>query len=766
LVGIYSIADPVPAKTFQHSLEKHPGTYKTFEKIFSRKQVFQLRNYYINLNRQIQKFGEEPVLIDSSLTDKSRRNLEILFKNYGFLDNNTRYNIRPLSEIKAEVRYGIVEKKRFLIDSVDWNIASEYPRKLYRQVKTELQTRPGKFYNRNYLVKDREFLTRYFRDHGIYDFQSSYIFYDVIRNDSLPLLKLKARIANKIIQQADSIYEKPFLPHRYDSIQVVIASGRKNILTTHLREETYDSIRFIYTTTRFFRPRLLNEAILLKPGNLYSDKNLILTRKQLYFLDNFRQVYVSHYKENDTLLNGKILLVPLKRFGTNLTFNITHSSIRPIGIGGEFSFKWRNIFHGFENLQFSIMIQHAASKRFATGSSDRLFNVRETAWDLSLTIPRFLMPFFKKFVNLSMHPKTLYSLRYTDQTNIGLDRQKLHVLNSYEWKPSKPVHNLMSPLEINYVHYKNPERYFEIYTAAFNTLNHLAGEYYSMSLEPSQADEFIDFVLENAPPGSEIYQTVERIYERKVRLTENVLIINSNHTITYDTRKDIWDNDFYLFKLYMEAAGWLPGALSKITELPQNSIGQRMINKVPYAQYYKTEFTFIRHWDFGKKRILALQFFTGLAVPYGNSTNIPFVSAYFAGGSNDIRAWRAFELGPGATGGLGEFNEANFKILTGIEYRMPFYENHHLGFFVDAGNIWNVADDIPYREAKFKGWYSLMHEFAMGTGIGYRYDFGIFALRFDWAFKLHDPGRPEGQRWITDFSIRNSILQFGVNYPF
>jgi outer membrane protein assembly factor BamA len=187
---------------------------------------------------------------------------------------------------------------------------------------------------------------------------------------------------------------------------------------------------------------------------------------------------------------------------------------------------------------------------------------------------------------------------------------------------------------------------------------------------------------------------------------------------------------------------------------------------VPYAQYWKFEYTFIRHWHFGKKHILAYRFFGGLAVPFGNSTNIPFVSAYYAGGSNDIRAWRAFELGPGSSGGLGEFNEANFKLLTNLEYRMPFYENHHLGFFIDAGNIWNIFDDIPYREARFKGIYSLLHETAVGAGVGYRYDFSFFAIRLDLAYKIFDPARPEGNRLIKEYDIFDGILQFGINYPF
>jgi len=767
LVGIYSIADPHPAESFDRSVREHPKLYKTLEKIFSRKQAYyQLKRYYVNLNRQIQKFGEEPVIIDSNLTEKSRNNLHVLFKNYGFLDNRTSYTIRPRSPIKAIVNYKIVENQRYKIDTVDWFIASAYLKKLFRQAEPLLKTKPGKFYMRDYLSGDRQFLNEYFRNNGVYDFQTSYISYDVVKKSRLPSLNVYGNIMNKIIQIEDSVIEKEFLPYKYRHVDVLITPKRVEKIMKINKEVDYDTLRFIYTTYRYFKPHLLYEAILVRPGELYSDKNVTLTRRQLYFLQNFRQVYISHHKVNDTLLDARIMLVPLKKFGIKSSANITHSSIRPLGISGELSFTWRNVFNGFENLQLSGMVNQAMSKQFAPATSDRFFNTGEVSVDLSLYVPRFIIPFFKRYVPLFMHPKTVYSLRYTEQTNIGLDRQKLYAINSYEWKPSKPVKNVFTPVEINYVNYKNPDRYFEIYTTAFNTLKTLAEEYYNTELTPETAQDFIRYVLLNEEPGTEIYETVKRIEERRIRLTENIFIINTNHTLTYDTRKDIWDNHFYLYRIYLEVAGWLPGAMSLLSEMPENEVGQKLINKVPYAQYYKGEFTFIRHWDFGKKRVLAYRFFTGLAVPYGNSTNIPFVAAYFAGGSNDIRAWRAFELGPGSTGGLGEFNEANFKLLTNLEYRMPFYENHHLGIFVDAGNIWNVFDDIPYPEAKFKGWYSLLHEVAIGAGIGYRYDFSFFAIRLDWAFKVFDPARPEGDRWVRDYSIYNSVLQFGINYPF
>ncbi len=763
LVGVYSIADPQPDSTFFRFQRKHPGFYKTFVEVFSEKQVYQLKKYYVTLNKTIQTLGEEPVLIDSALTEKSRKQLHYVFKNKGFLDNEVFYNIKPLSVIKANVFYSIIEKERYKIDSVYYHIYSQYINRLFPYFKNSLETKPGRFYERRFLVHDREYTTSYLRNHGFYDFQASYIKFDVVKDPDSITVDVHKNVLKKVEQIADSIYEKEFVPHRYEKVFVSVNPSPKDSVRNPQRFY-FDSIAFFYSPHKYYRPKLLREAIYFSPGDLYSDDAVFKTRRQLMGLQNFRQVFIRHNEKNDSILDAEIVLVPLKKFAVNLQSGVTHSSIRPLGVSGEASFEWRNIFHGFENLSLSTIYLLASSTRF-TGDNSRFFNVRELGVNLSLTIPRIIAPYGRRWVPLFMQPKTILSLRYYNQENIGLDREKFYTIYKYRWQPNRIVTNELSPLKTNYVNNKNPDRYFYIYTTAFHELKNIASTYFNMDISPANADDFIDYVFDNLPSYSPVYKTVKRIYERKIRLTENVLVISSFYDLNYDTRSNLFDKDFFLVKFYFEVAGWIPGLVSKFKDMPDNSIGQKMINKVPYSQFIKTELSYVKYWQWRKKNVVAMRLMGGLAIPYGNSTNIPFVEAYYAGGSNDVRAWRAFELGPGSTGGLSEFNEGNLKLLFNLEARIPVYESHHLGLFVDAGNIWNVFDDIPYEKAKFKG-FSSLKDIAIGSGIGYRYDVGIFALRVDLAFKNYDPALPEGKRWIFDYTIKNATLNLGINYPF
>ena len=146
------------------------------------------------------------------------------------------------------------------------------------------------------------------------------------------------------------------------------------------------------------------------------------------------------------------------------------------------------------------------------------------------------------------------------------------------------------------------------------------------------------------------------------------------------------------------------------------------------SQFIKTEFNFIKHWSVGNDQVLAMRLFSGIAIPYGNSDNIPFTRSYFAGGSNDNRAWEAYKLGPGIGENSNEFNEANFKIAFNLEYRYTIFGPLKGAFFIDAGNIWNALDDIKDPKQRFDGFQDL-EEIAIGSGFGLRYDFDYFVFR-------------------------------------
>lgn len=155
-----------------------------------------------------------------------------------------------------------------------------------------------------------------------------------------------------------------------------------------------------------------------------------------------------------------------------------------------------------------------------------------------------------------------------------------------------------------------------------------------------------------------------------------------------------------------------------------------------------------------------------MALAYGNSITIPFSRSYFAGGSNELRAWKAYDLGPGKTQSNLEFNVGNFKIVGNLEYRFKILNSFNGALFIDAGNIWNVTNNTFVDDAsKFKGFNSFK-DIAIGSGFGIRYDFNFLVFRFDVGLKTYEPYLTNQQKWFSNFNFSHAVYNIGINYPF
>jgi outer membrane protein assembly factor BamA len=327
----------------------------------------------------------------------------------------------------------------------------------------------------------------------------------------------------------------------------------------------------------------------------------------------------------------------------------------------------------------------------------------------------------------------------------------------------------------------NQQNYFNVYGSSYNALNEISKEYNTnpsyynndidkdLLIEEGTAGFTNDVLTGNAnflkPLEAEDFQSVKSIEERRLRLTENDFILATSFTFSKTTKKDLTDNTFYLFKTKIESAGTILSAFAATTNQKKNSTGNYEIFNLEYSEYIKTEFDYIKHWDLSKEKIFAFRSFFGIAIPFGNSDYIPFSRSYFSGGSNDNRAWQPYGLGPGSSGALDDFNEANMKIAISGEYRFKILGSLKGALFADAGNIWNVLDNVEDEKSTFTQFKDLK-DIALGTGFGLRYDLSFFVIRFDLGFKTYNPANETNKRWFREYNFANSVLNFGINYPF
>jgi len=769
---IYMFADQYPEKTFSQWMQKHPKAYKTLEKTISRKQMIQLLLYYKNLNNFIKEIGEPPVFIDTLKSKKSAARLRYYYVNHGYLEAKAKYGVKPVNKYEAKVIYNIQPKDPFYIRKYEDSIHSPYLDSLFQQHRELSKIKVGKIFNRKDFEEEKDWLTKLYRNNGVYHFQPSYIKFDLVFDTINKKRDLEAylNIPKRTVIKGDSVLTEDFKPFHIKNVNLILTKEKKFELSNPKDSITYEGINIYSLDDKLrYKPGVLAHSIFIKKGKLYSDQDRLRTHRLLMNLRNFRQVYIQYNEhEKDSSLTANIFLISDKKFSFKTSIDITHSNIHNIGLKGGVEFSTKNLFGGAEVLNLSSYLMVASSKTL-NKSHEKFFDVRELGTNLTLNFPRILLPFgMSKYIPKYMLPRTHLTFLANTQDNIGLDRSKYVGILGYEWRPIKQKKYKVDLLNLEFITNKRPEKYFEIYTLSFDQLKAIAQEL-GQTISVETADDFIQQTLDNTSiclARPDLCRDLKSIKERKQRITQNIFIISNKFDYYFDSRKDILQQDFHLFNLTFELAGTALKPFAKLFKFPKNDLGQYTINNVPFAEYAKLDVTYIKHWQMHKQHILAYRTFVGVALPYGNSKNVPFTSSYFAGGSNDIRAWRAYTLGPGTTGGPNEFNEANLKLTTNIEYRFPIAGYFKGAFFADAGNIWNYKNNETDPRSSFKGLKSLQ-DIAVGVGVGLRVDFTYFVIRFDLAFKTYDPSLPPGQRWVlNNSSLGNSVLNLGISYPF
>ena len=773
LADIYMFADQHPETTFRDWVKKHSKAYKTLQQIFSKKQLLQLEFYYRDLNKFIKEIGEPAVFVDSTQTQSSKERLLFYYENQGYLDAKGNFQIQPKTKKKADVTYNIKKGKPYTIEKYEQEISSRYLKKLFDEYKKETSVKTGKVYLRKDFEDEKQRLISLFRNKGVYHFQPSYVNFYLLK-DTLHNKKTIDAILNipqRTIINKDSVLYKEFVPYHIKDVKLFITKN-KNIDLENIKDSTqYQGIKIYSLGEKLkYRPKVLTKAVLINKGDLYSDKDRLRTHRLLMNLRNFKQVYIQYDEnEKDSSLVANIYLLPEKRFGLKNSLDVTHSNIHNLGIKGSVEFTAKNLFKGAEVLNLSTYLMTASSKTI-TNPDETFFNVSELGTNLTLNIPRLLMPFgLNKYIPKYMLPRTYLTFFANTQKNIGLDQSKYVGIMGYEWRPIKERKFKLDLLNLEFITNKRPDKYFSIYSIAYDQLKDIANQV-NADINENNAGDFLNDFYANyssiCQTNPEICREINAIKERKTRITQNLFIISNRFDFYYDSRKQLLQQDFYLFNTTVELAGSLLRPFAAVLNFPKNDLGQYSINGVPFAEYTKLDINFIKHWRLHKQHILAYRTFLGIAIPHGNTKNVPFASGYFGGGSNDIRAWRAYTLGPGTSGGPNEFNEGNLKFTTNLEYRFPIAGYFKGAVFADAGNIWNYHNNQTDDTTTFKGFASLK-DIALGTGFGLRVDFTYFILRFDLAFKTYDPSLPENQRWLLkDVSLDKAVLNLGISYPF
>ncbi|MBB4800397.1 outer membrane protein assembly factor BamA [Flavobacterium nitrogenifigens] len=788
-LNLYNLANLNPDSTYQAKFKNNPGKYERMSKIFSAKQVDRLGQsfYYKGIHEFLKNTGEPPVIIDTAKTKKSLLRLKYYYFNNGYFNVLTDYTIDTVGRKRAAINYNITTGPAYKLDTIRTSIKTPALDSLYRTNPEPSLLKSGNQYRTTDFEDEKNRITTYFRNHGAYYFQPTYVTFDIDTIGKKAKADVTLKISDNIIQGRDSSRTEPFKLYTISDVNIYTDYSAANAKKKPTDSTTYNNFNLYSYNKLKYKPRAITDAIFITKGSTFADFRTTLSSRYLNNLRifNYPSIQYEVDKRDSTAqsLIANVYLTPRKKYSFGATLDLTHSNIQDFGIGASVSETIRNVFNRAETLEISARLNVGSSRDMAN-PNDNFFNVSEYGLDLKLNFPRILLPFgTEKIIPKSMIPYTSITSGFSKQRNIGLDKENFTGGISYNWTPKRHNTAKLELLNAQFVRNLNPDNYFRVYTSSYNDLNNIGKDYNTDDLNwgltpeeqarknlviPTGTAGFTNDVLTNQTalvPGDAEYEEVKSIEERRIRLTENDFILATSYTFTKTTKKDLADNNFYQFRTKIESAGTLLTLVSEIGNLQKNTRGNYEIFNLEYSEYVKTEFDYIKHWDFGKEKVLAVRSFFGIAIPFGNSNYIPFSRSYYGGGSNDNRAWQPYALGPGSTNAVNDFNEANMKIAASLEYRFKIFGDVKGALFADAGNIWNVLDNVTDPKAKFDNLNDL-EEIALGTGFGLRYDLSFFVIRLDLGFKTYNPAHEKGDRWFKEYNFGHSVLNFGINYPF
>ena len=709
---------------------------KKLTRLFSEKQVNQIREYYKSFNNWKKDNGEKLVLIDSSKTLESAKNLNSYFQNIGYLDNRVSFEIEDdkTKSFFADINYKVSTGPQYYVGDVNSIIESKIIDSIYKNnIDKSFLIKNQIFRTKNFEF-ERDRLNRLFKNSGIYNFQINSILFDVEIDSAKNVYSLPIKVIIK-----DDNYKV----HKIDKISV---KSLKEVESLDLNSD------------------FISRQIKFKTGSVFNDSLRTITLQNFNKLDlfSFPSISYEYLNKSSNSLEANIILNSKKKYGIGFGLDIKQSNIEDIGVSFENRFKTRNIFKNGENLEIS-----------ASGSLGKSANVTisQINYDLILRFPKFLFLKNNKALK-SLDQRSFINLGASNQRNIGLDRNSFKFDLNYSWSKKNNFYNL-SLSQVELIKNKNIQNYFNIYSNSYDIINEIAKDYafnanYFLNGNlkiPDGIDLFIDDALSihSLTLSSEDYKQINYLNNRKKRLTTNNLIIGSTFSISnnYETRYD--KTNFNQWRIKFQSAGALTNIL--IGNSKKNNEGLKTISDLPFSQFIKSELSYIKHWTLGDNSTIASRYFLGFAIPYGNSNNIPFSESFFGGGSNDNRAWEVYRLGPGSSGATDEFNEGNLKIAFNFEYRFKMFGRFNGALFTDIGNIWNILDDTEDDRRTFNNLKDL-NELAIGSGFGLRYDSGLFVFRLDMGLKTYNPARNKDERWFKDFSLKKSVFNIGLNYPF
>lgn len=682
---------------------------------------------------RIKAIGEAPHVLDSSLMEISRVQIEKFLASKGYFNAKVKSDLK-VEKQKAEIVFTADVGPEFRIRNISYEIEDTLVSALYmanRDKFTRLQE--GKRFDSDTLAYEREQIYKLMKQHGYYDYVRQFVRFDVDSNLLNSEANLRLFLANPADKPAHEIYT-------LDNSLITISTSTG--LNDALKVDTVviDSQFHFVDYSRKFDEKPITRYIYLKKNELYNIDNEEVTYDRLYDLNVFRNLKIEYEKSSDSTnrLLPNYTITPLKRMSNRIEGEYTFNSGRNgFNIGNTYTN--RNLFGGAELLEIKAKYGIFFDANGTGNVFDRIFS-RDLQLGANLIIPKLLVPFNIPSMGRNGIPRTTISSSFQlfDQRQAFSSRVFINSI-TYDWVETKTKLHSLTPINI---------------------------EFRKGKLDPVFRDSLI-----------------QRGFELYVRTNDRQFFnLGSKYAFTLNAIKLNTYGNFFYFKGSIDAAGNSLGLLNKIVNFNIDNDGFRTVMGLPYQQYVKTDFDLRYYRSFGGEKQLVARINPGVGYAYDNSDQLTFEKNFFAGGSSGVRAWQARTLGPGnynravlGSDGKADTLRANLrnldqlgeiKLEANLEYRFKIADNIlnakvKGATFADIGNVWRRKQTVENPGGEFK-FNEFLGQLAVGLGAGLRFDLNYFVFRLDAGVKVKDPQFTGSDQYVIKHLFNKK--QFKLDY--
>jgi len=650
---------------------------------------------------------KSPVLLSQASPNQVAAAIRDRIFHQGHFLNTVAYDTVLVGRRKAKYHYTITPGEPYTIASVKFPEAASDLTQQINDSRNETLLTVGETYTLEAVKNERNRIDRDLKENGFIFFSPDFI---LVKMDSVTgQHQVRAEVTVKPSTPPES--RKPY------SIREVFVHDDHLLDGTEadtMRIEDY----YLISRSKSLDFKAIKQGLFLKPGELYSRSNYMHTIRYFNDLPIIRNANIKFLPVGDTdQLDVSLFLSQRKRFAYTAEVNTVFRSTNYFGPGVIFSYTDRNANRGAEQLKLNL--RGSFEMQIVDGQVNPAY---ELGVGVDYTLPRFFPLFLFNSARKSL-PKTMISSGYTLFNRLDLYRLNSIVTNfGYSWSKTDRMSHSLHPLEVSFT--KLPE--------------------------DSKSQEFEDYLQEN--PG------VRRSFDEQ-------LILGTGYEFIYQ-RPSGAHNDLF-FRGGVDLAGNTLNLIYTAANAPKDSLGRYSLFGVPFSQYIRPRMDLHYSYRINERSSIATRLSTGVGIPIGNSSTLPYIKQFYVGGTNSLRSFIARSVGPG-----GEVPPEGYNDVTGdirlegnIEYRFTISGSLKGALFVDAGNIWLFNEDPARPNGAFK-LGTFVDQIAISYGWGLRWDFDFIVARLDFAYTARTPYLPEGERWAGAFLFWEPAVNIAIGYPF